>query len=102
MRRFAKRMLVFATLLVVASVTATLRAQQAAPDMILSNGKIITVDQRFSIAQAVAIRGERIVAVGTNQEIGKLAGPETKKIDLEGKIGHSRIDRQSHASPAWG
>ena len=31
-------------------------AQQAAPDLILSNGKIITVDQRFTIAEAVAIK----------------------------------------------
>jgi len=39
-------------------------AQQPAPDLILSNGKIITVDERFSIAQAVAIKGDRIVTVG--------------------------------------
>jgi adenine deaminase len=76
-----------------AAITATIQpapAQQAAPDVILSNGKIITVDARFSIAQAVAIRGERIVAVGSNQEISRLAGPLTKKIDLRGK---SRNDR---------
>ena len=40
---------------------------QTAADVILTNGKIITVDNRFSIAQAVAVRGERIVAVGTNR-----------------------------------
>jgi len=50
-------------------------AQQAAPDTILSNGKIITVDDRFQIAQAVAIRGERIVAVGTNQAIARYIAP---------------------------
>jgi len=36
-----------------------------APDLILYNGKVLTVDERFSVAEAVAIRGERIVAVGT-------------------------------------
>lgn len=49
------------------------------------NGKIVTVDERFSIAQAVAIRGDRIVAVGSNQDIDRLAGPNTKKIDVKGK-----------------
>ena len=65
---------------VVAGVTAavmSLAAQQQAPtaDTILTNGKIITVDDQFSIAQAVAVRGSRIIAVGTNQAIGRLAGP---------------------------
>ena len=66
-------------------VPALAQAPQAAADMILTNGKIITVDPRFSIAQAVAIRGERIVAVGTNQEIARLAGPSTRRIDLRGR-----------------
>src|SRR4051812_24334135 len=60
-------------------------AQQSAPDLILSNGKIITVDERFAIAQAVAIQGDRIVAVGTNQEITRLAGRTTRRIDLKGR-----------------
>src|SRR5438105_1396253 len=60
-------------------------AQQGAPDVILSNGKIITVDERFTIAQAVAIQGDRIVAVGTNPEITRLAGRTTRRIDLKGR-----------------
>jgi len=44
--------------LALASGVAILPAQQPAPDVILSNGKIITVDERFSIAQAVAILAE--------------------------------------------
>jgi predicted amidohydrolase YtcJ len=61
-------------------------AQQSAPapDTILFNGKIITVDDQFSIAQAVAVRGDRIVAVGTNANITKLGGPNTRRIDLRG------------------
>ncbi len=74
-----------------------LRAQQAAPDLILSNGKIITVDERFSIAQAVAIRGDRIIAVGTSQEVGRLAGPNTRRIDLRGKaVIPGLIDHHGH------
>ncbi len=74
-----------AALLATASAPAVLRAQAPAPDVILSNGKIITVDNRFSIAQAVAVRGDRIVAVGSNQDVTRLAGPNTRRIDLQGK-----------------
>jgi predicted amidohydrolase YtcJ len=85
--------------LVVGLVGASLalEAQQGAPDLILSNGKIITVDETFSIAQAVAVRGDRIVAVGTNQEINRLAGPNTRRIDLRGKsVIPGFIDNHAH------
>jgi len=72
------------------------QGQQGA-DLILTNGKIITVDGRFSIAQAVAIRGERIQAVGTNQEITRLAGPTTRRIDLRGRsVVPGLIDNHAH------
>ena len=51
--------------------------QTPAPDTILVNGHVVTVDTSFSIAQAVAIRGDRFVAVGSNADIGRLAGPNT-------------------------
>jgi predicted amidohydrolase YtcJ len=53
-------------------------------DFIIVNGKIVTVDHAFSIAQAVAIKGDKIVAVGTNDEIKQLAGKRTKILDLKG------------------
>jgi predicted amidohydrolase YtcJ len=81
--------------LVVASLP--LGAQQAAPDLIFSNGKIITVDDRFSIAQAIAVRGDRIAAVGTNQAIDRLAGPNTRRIDLQGRaVIPGLIDNHAH------
>jgi predicted amidohydrolase YtcJ len=70
--------------LVLASVAIT--AQQPSADLILFNGKIITVDDRFSIAQSVAVRGDRIVGIGTNQEANRLAGPNTRRIDLRGRV----------------
>ena len=70
---------------VVAGTLQLLRAQQAIPDLILTNGKIITVDERFTIAQAVAVAGDRIVAVGTNQDITRLAGTNTRRIDVMGR-----------------
>ena len=54
-------------------------------DLILINGKIVTVDKDFSIANAVAIEKDKIIAVGSNDEIRKLAGSQTKIIDLKGK-----------------
>jgi hypothetical protein len=70
---------------------------QGAPDLVLSNGKIITVDERFTIAQAVAIRGDQIVAVGTNQEIDRLAGPGARRIDLRGRaVIPGLIDNHMH------
>jgi predicted amidohydrolase YtcJ len=55
------------------------------PDMILYNGKIITVDAKSTIAQAVAVKDSKITAVGTNDEIKRMVGSQTKVIDLKGK-----------------
>jgi predicted amidohydrolase YtcJ len=57
----------------------------APPDTILFNGHVVTVDARFSIAQAIAISGGRFTAVGTDAAIRKLAGPSTTTIDLRGQ-----------------
>jgi len=80
-------------------------AQELPADLILSNGKIITVDERFTIAQAVAIRGDRIIAAGPNQEIARLAGPRTRRIDLNGKaVIPGLIDNHMHllrAATTW-
>jgi predicted amidohydrolase YtcJ len=77
--------------------SAAAHAQQAPADTILTNGKIITVDDRFSIAEAVAVKGDRIVAVGTNQDIARLAGPNTRRIDLGGKsVVPGMIDNHAH------
>ncbi len=59
------------------------RAQQA--DTIYYNGKIITMWAQHPQVQAVAIRGDRFLAVGSNEDILKTAGPATKRIDLHGR-----------------
>ena len=64
---------------------AAVQAPAPPPDTILVNGHIVTVDARFSTAQAVAIAGGRFSAVGTDREIRKLAGPNTTAIDLHGQ-----------------
>jgi predicted amidohydrolase YtcJ len=78
-----------------------LPAQQPAPDLILSNGKIITVDDRFSLAQAVAVRGDRIVAVGSDADVARLASPATRRIDLRGRaVIPGLIDNHMHLTRA--
>ena len=80
-----------------ASILSSAQQSAPAPDTILFNGKIITVDDQFSIAQAVAVRGDRIVAVGTNQNIQRLAGPNTQRIDLRGRsVVPGLIDNHAH------
>jgi predicted amidohydrolase YtcJ len=55
-----------------------------APDLALTNGKIITVNAADSVAQALAIRGGKIVAVGSNGEIQRQIAPVTHLVDLHG------------------
>ena len=57
------------------------RAQ--APDLILHNGNIITLDDKLASASAVAIQGEKISTLGASEQVLKLAGPKTKIIDLK-------------------
>jgi predicted amidohydrolase YtcJ len=80
-------------------------AQQRTPDTILTNGKIVTVNERFSIAQAVAIAEGRITAVGTSKDVDALGGPTTRRIDLQGKtVIPGLIDNHLHllrAGTTW-
>ncbi|MBA2689372.1 MAG: amidohydrolase family protein [Burkholderiales bacterium] len=54
-------------------------------DAVFYNGKVITVDKNFTVAEAVAVRDGKILAVGTNVQIRKLAGPSTRQLNLAGK-----------------
>lgn len=55
-----------------------------APNIIYINGNIVTVDNNFSTAEALAITGDKFVAVGSNEEISALAGSQTKITNLNG------------------
>jgi hypothetical protein len=85
--------------LALAGVSMLMNAQQSPgpADLVLTNGKIITVDGKFTIAQAVAVRGDRILAVGTNEEINALAGSNARRIDLGGRsVTPGFIDNHAH------
>ena len=57
----------------------------AAPDYVVFNAKVVTVDPGFSIAQAFAVEDGRFLAVGDNAAVLALAGPETRRIDMDGQ-----------------
>jgi predicted amidohydrolase YtcJ len=71
------------------------------PDLVLINGKVVTLDTAFTIANAIAIKGDIILAVGGNKDIKALAGTATKIIDLEGKcVIPGLIDAHTHLDGA--
>lgn len=66
-------------------------------DRVLLNGKIITVDRRDSVHQAIAIKGKHILAAGSTAEIEKLIGPNTETIDLAGRtVTPGLLDAHAH------
>lgn len=64
---------------------ATETAAVTAPDRVLNNGRILTVDEDFSIVEAIALDGDRILATGSNEEMAALANPNTEIMDLESR-----------------
>jgi hypothetical protein len=78
--------------LLISSWGASIEAQQnvppevlAYPNMIAYNGKVLTVDEGFSTVQAFAVRDGKFLAVGSNQRIRAMVGPQTRVIDLKGR-----------------
>lgn len=70
-------------------------------DFIIRNAKVATVDAKFSMAQAVAVRGETLLAVGSNADIAKLAGPNTRIVDAKGRmVIPGLMDSHTHPSGA--
>ena len=67
-------------------------------DLVLHHGKVVTVDRDFSIRRALAVKGDRLIRVGTDEDVQKLRGPRTVLVDLGGKmVLPGLID--SHAHP---
>ena len=77
-------------------ITYSALAQNSA-DLILYNGKVITVDQQFRIVQAIAISKDKVLATGSSREILKLKKESTEFIDLKGKtVIPGLIDNHAH------
>src|SRR5687768_5687793 len=68
-----------------APLGAGARVQRRPVSLVLTNGKVFTSDARGSLAEAVAVEGNRVVAVGTSREIAS-AFEGARKIDLKGRL----------------
>ncbi len=72
-----------------------------APELILFHGRILTVDSRDSVAEALAVLDGKIVAVGSDEQILRLAGEATRRIDLHGRTATpGLIDSHAHIADA--
>ena len=69
---------------IVAALTSPAAFAQQKVDTVVTNGKILTVDVDFRMVQALAINDGHIVGRGTNAEMARYAGPNTKVIDVKG------------------
>ena len=77
----------FAILFLSCALSSNLLAQsKPTADLIITNAKVWTVDKANPTAQAVAVLGDRIIAVGSNADVEVLQGPATKVIDAGGKL----------------
>ncbi|HWP83557.1 MAG TPA: amidohydrolase family protein [Terriglobia bacterium] len=95
MHRSGRRSLLLAGVLMLAA--GPLAAQQippevlAYPELIIHNAKIVTMDDKDpngtigNVVQAMAVRGDTILRLGTNADVLRLAGPQTRRIDLKGR-----------------
>lgn len=78
---------------------ASSRSPAVPADLVLYNGRVITVDAQDRVVEALAVRGARIVAVGTTAEILRHAGPATRRIDLRGRAATPGLmDAHAHFS----
>src|SRR5436190_16589622 len=93
------KQLLFALTAVLSLMILTVTPVRAqAPDTILVNGKILTVDNAFSTREALAIYDGRILALGTTAEMRKIASSKTRVIDLQGRtVIPGLIDSHIHA-----
>ena len=93
--------LVTVSLSAVLSVALAASASAQAPDTVLVNGKILVVDAPFSTRSALAVRDGRVLALGSDEEIRKLASRTTRTIDLQGRtVIPGLIDSHMHATRA--
>src|SRR4051812_28231518 len=84
---------------VLAFIAGDVDAQQPRADIVLLNGRVLTVDSSDRVAQAVAIAGSRIIAVGSNADVERTAGPNTRRVDLHGRsVTPGLLDAHAHFS----
>ncbi|NNE36943.1 MAG: hypothetical protein HKN08_01460, partial [Gammaproteobacteria bacterium] len=80
-----KRVLMLCTMLASLSGWAQSPLLMNYADMVLYDGQVLTVDLNFSITEAIAIRDGKVLATGSTNDMMALAGPETQRLDLQGR-----------------
>ena len=101
--RLARAVIAYVCLAMTVACTATQAQPQPAAtdgpaDLLVVHGKVVTVDARFTIAEAVAVRNGRIVDVGTDAHVRRLSGQATRVIDARGRtVIPGLIDSHVHA-----
>src|SRR5262245_50117707 len=70
---------------VLSALLAAATAEAGQPDLILAGAKVLTADPRQPTAEAIALEGERIRGVGRTEDVRRLAGPQTRIVDLRGR-----------------
>lgn len=83
--KYLKLAMIFILLIFICFISTSCDSKEGA-DLVLLNGKITTMDKNLPEAEAIAIEGDTILAVGTNKEIEKLIGDNTEVIELDGKF----------------
>ena len=80
-----RRTVLAGALVAAAGISAPAQLPRApVPDLVLLNGNVITVDRNFSVAEGVAIAGDRIMTVGNGDQLRALADARTRMVDLKG------------------
>lgn len=90
--RVTSRLTAVLSLSIVILIVVAARAPQArqqppaAADLLLTNARIVTVDEELPEAEAVAVRGDRIIALGSSADLKKFVGAATHVIDVQGQL----------------
>src|SRR5438093_508405 len=83
------------------AASPAIRAAEAPADLVVLNGRVLTVDPRLAMAEAVAVRDGVFVGVGSNAEIQKLVGAKTRVIEAQGRtVVPGLIESHVHATGA--
>jgi len=95
--RYRRRALLGIALSSVLALTVGCAGEPEVADLVLRNGKVVTVDDAVPDGEAIAVLGDRILAVGSDSEISEYVGPETAVIDLDGQLAvPGLIDSHAH------